>query len=177
VSHFLSEDVAIQIAITPADGTASTDDALGAIVDMSGFDGVMAVVHMGTIASGAVTSLKWQQGEASNMSDAADLLASGQPIYDDDDNKVFYTDLLRPRERYVRLVIDRGSQNAVVASAVYFKYRARKRPVTHGSNVSGEQLLGIAEGSAVISSVSPSASVSPSSSTSPSSSASSSPSE
>jgi hypothetical protein len=172
VAHYLSEEVAIEIGVTTANGASGTSDITGVTVDMAGFDGIMAVVAMGPITSGAVTSIKWQQGADSAMGDAADLLASGQPIYDTDDNKVFYTDLIKPQERYVRVYVDRATQAATVGSVVYLKYRARRRPVTHGSNVSGEQLNGIAEGNAVISSTSPSASLSPSASASPSSSAS-----
>jgi hypothetical protein len=172
VANYLSEEVAVEIGVTTANGASGTSDITGVTTDMAGFDGIMAVVAMGPITSGAVTSIKWQQGADSAMGDAADLLASGQPIYDTDDNKVFYTDLIKPQERYVRIYVDRATQAATVGSVVYLKYRASRLPVTHGSNVSGEQLTGLAEGNAVISSTSPSASLSPSASASPSSSAS-----
>ena len=76
------------------------------------------------------------------------MLGTGQTIADTDDEKVFYIDLYKPRERYVRLVVDRGTQNAVVASAEYEQYGARNEPVTHGSNVSGETHISPAEGTA-----------------------------
>ncbi len=168
MSEYLSENVALQIAITPANGVAGTADINGDIVDTAGYDGVMAIVTFGVITSGAVTSVKWQQDTAVAMGGAADLLQSGVAVLDTDDNKTFYLDLGKPRERYVRIVVDRGTQNAVVASATYLLYRARRRPVTHGTNVSGEQWVAPAEGLAVIASTSPSASQSPSASASPS---------
>lgn len=168
MSHYLSEEVAVEIGVTTAAGASGTSAITGATADMAGYDGIMAVVTLGPITSGAVTSIKWQQGAAAAMGDAADLLASGQYILDTDDNKVIYSDLLKPQERYVRLMVSRATQAATIGSVVYLKYRSRKRPVTHGTNVAGEQLIAIVEGNAVLSSTSPSASLSPSASASPS---------
>lgn len=100
------------------------------------------------ITSGAVTSIKAQQDSASGMGTAADLLGTAQTIADTDDEKTFYIDIKSPRERYVRLVVDRGTQNAVVASATYVQYGPKTAPTTHGSNVSGEAFVGVAEGTA-----------------------------
>lgn len=141
----------VSIAIAPAAGVAATTDIEGAVLDMQGFEGVLMVVTFGAITGSAVTSIKAQQGALANMSDAADLLGTGQTIADDDDEQTFYIDLFRPQERYVRLYVDRGTQNAVVASATYIQYgiqSARKAPVTHGTNVSGETHISPAEGTA-----------------------------
>lgn len=144
----LSTETELSLAISPADGTAATTDINGAIVDTQDGRAVQAIVVMGTITSGAVTSLKWQQGATSNLSDAADLEGSAQTIADTRSNKVFYSDLVRPTERYVRLVIDRGTQNAVVAGAVYQLYQLKKEAGTHSSDVTGELLVSPAEGTA-----------------------------
>lgn len=144
----LGKDTKITIAITPTEGAAGTTDINGAILDMQGYENVLAIVTFGAITAGAVTSIKMQQDTASNMSSAADLADTGQTIADTDDGKTFYIDLIKPQERYVRLVVDRGTQNAVVASAIYLQYNGVKMPVTHGSNVSGETLISPAEGTA-----------------------------
>jgi hypothetical protein len=106
------------------------------------------VVTMGAITAGAVTSIKAQQGAAPAMGDAADLAGTGQAIADSDDEKVFYIDVYQPAERYVRLVVDRGTQNAVVASAEYLQYEPRKAPVAHAAGVLGELHVSPAEGTA-----------------------------
>lgn len=145
----LINELKITQAITPTAGAAGTTDINGATLDMAGFEGVLMVVTMGAITGSAVTSIKAQQGAASNLSDAADLLGSSQTIADTDDDKVFYINLHRPAERYVRLVVDRGTQNAVVASAEYFQYGAKTLPVaSHGTGVAGEQHVSPAEGTA-----------------------------
>lgn len=144
----LSKQVAISQAITPTAGAAGTDDINGATLDMAGFEGVLIEVTFGAITAGAATSIKAQQGAASNLSDAADLAGTAQTIADDDDGQIFYIDLYRPTERYVRVVVDRGTQNAVVASATYLQYGAHDQPVSHGATVSGELHISPAEGTA-----------------------------
>lgn len=145
----LSKNVKITQAITPTNGAAGTTDINGVTLDMQGYDGVLMIFTMGAITGGAVTSIKAQQGAASNLSDAADLAGTGQTIADTDDEKVFYIDLYRPAKRYVRGVVDRGTQNAVVASATYIQYKGKKCPVAaHGTNVSGELHISPAEGTA-----------------------------
>jgi hypothetical protein len=141
----LSEDVKITSALDYASGTA---DRSGATLDMKGYDGVLMVVKLATVAAGAVTSIKAQQGAASNLSDAADLAGTAQSIADDDDNEVYYIDLYQPRERYVRLVVDKDGSNACAESAVYIQYKGRTAPTTHAAGVTGEGHVAPAEGTA-----------------------------
>jgi hypothetical protein len=144
----LSKNTKISQAVTVTAGAAGTSAINGATLDMSGFEGVLIIVRMGAIVSGAVTSIKAQQDSASGMGTAADLLGTSQTIADTDDEKTYYIDIKNPRERYVRLVVSRGTQNATVSSAEYIQYGAKTLPTTHGSNVSGEAFVGVAEGTA-----------------------------
>ena len=144
----LSKAVKITQAITPAAGAAGSTDIEGAVIDMAGFEGVLMVVTFGEITGSAATAVRAQQGAAANLSDAADLLGTAQTVADNDDGDTFYIDLYRPLERYVRVVVDRATQNAVVASATYFQYGASDLPVTHGATVNGELHVSPAEGTA-----------------------------
>lgn len=145
----LIKNTKITQAIAPGSGGAGTSDINGTTLDMSGAEGVLVVVTMGGIDSSAVTSIKVQSGAASDMSDAADLTGTGQTVADSDDDKVFYIDISKPAERYVRVVVDRGTANAIVASANYIQYGSRKVAVSsHGSGVSGEAHVSPAEGTA-----------------------------
>ncbi len=92
----LAQKNKITQAIAPAAGVAGTTDINGATLDMSGFEGVLMKVTFGAITASAVTSIKAQQGAASDLSDTADLLGTGQTIADTDDEKVFYIDLYKP---------------------------------------------------------------------------------
>lgn len=144
----LSKNDKITQVITPTAGAAGTTDINGTTIDMQGFERVLFILTMGAIVSGAVTSIKAQQGAASDMSDAADLAGTKVTIADDDDEEVFYVEVDKPRERYVRLVVDRATQNATVAAAVAIQSGARKAPTSHGTGVSGETHVSPAEGTA-----------------------------
>lgn len=149
--------MSVQSAITPTAGAAGTTDINGSVVDMANFQQVVAVVYMGAITAGAVTSVKWQQGDVvddadapTDITDAADLAGTGITIAADDDEEIFTSTLICPSDRYVRIVVDRGTQNAVVASAVYHKFGARTHPTTISvdDSVTFERHVTPAEGTA-----------------------------
>jgi len=143
----LGQNVLISSAITPAAGVAGTTDINGTTLDMKNYEGVLMVARMGVITATAVTSIKAQQGDESDLSDAADLLGTGITIAADDDNEIFVIDLGKPSKRYVRLVCDRGTANAVI-DATYIQYTGKKAPVTQGSGVTLETHVSPAEGTA-----------------------------
>ena len=143
----LIPNVAIVPCVTVAAGAAGTSAINGSVIDFSGFDGGLIVVNTGPIVTGAVTSIKFQHGAASDLGDAADVAGTSQTIADDDDNEVFYIDVSRPTKRYGRLVVSRATQNAtVVANAIL--YGARVAPVTQASGVAGEIHVGKIAGTA-----------------------------
>lgn len=148
--ELLSEEVKVTQCINATTGAAGTTAINGATLDMSGYEGVLFLCVMGAITATAVTSLKAQQGNASNMSDAADLAGTGITIADDDDNQVFVLDVYRPQERYVRPVVSRGTANAVVQSCLAVQYGARSRPTVINVTdlVTAEKHVSPAEGTA-----------------------------
>lgn len=134
----LSKRSKLEIAITPTNGAAGTTDINGSAADLtaSGASGVLFEVAFGAITATAVTSIK-AQGSNDNSS-WSDLEGTAQAIADTDDEKVFYIDLYRPIHRYNRVVVDRGTANAVVAVALNHHYGLREQLPTHGTGVSGE---------------------------------------
>ncbi len=71
----------------------------------------------------------------------ADLEGTDVAIADDDDNKLAVLDVYRPQERYVRLVVNRATQNAVIDGVIALQYKGRKAPVTHDvTTVAGAEL-------------------------------------
>jgi len=127
----LSKNVKItRVSNAVAAGTTEID---GAVIDMQGFEGVQFAVSFGTITSGAVTSIKLQHGDAANLSDAADLAGTAMTVADTDDNKMFVIDCYRPLKRYVRCVVLRATQNAVVDGISATQYSARVKPCTNDS--------------------------------------------
>lgn len=117
---------------------ASTDITPTYDVDMQNFEGCMFVVEMGTITSGAVTSIKIQQSSDDGDTDAySDLEGTSVTVADDDDDLIFWIDIYKPQKRYLRLIVDRGTQNAEVDSILAIQYGPRVQPTTHDATTVG----------------------------------------
>ncbi len=126
------------------------DTQTGTAIDMSGWDGVLFVFFFGTITSSAVTTIKAQQGAASNGSDAADLAGTEQSVADTDDNKIAMIDIRRPSKRYVRPAVTRATANVVIDGVVAVLYRGEMTPAAaHSTAVRvAERFNSPAEGTA-----------------------------
>lgn len=122
----------------------TTDVTPSAGIDMQGFLGCLFLVAFGTITSGAVTSIKVQQSSDDGVADDyTDLASTSVSVADTDDNKIFYLDIYRPTKRYLKLIVDRGTQNAVVDGITAIQYGPSKQPTTHDSStVGGGELHG-----------------------------------
>lgn len=143
----LSQNAVIRTALDHAEASA---DREGAEFDMQGFEGVLMVVKFGDIAAGAATSIKAQQDTATGMASAADLEDTKITVAADDDNQIFIIDLYRPRERFVRVYVDKDAANNTEEMAFYIGYGAREMPVvqTLADEVTYELHVSPAEGTA-----------------------------
>ena len=121
---------------------AGTTEQNGSVIDMSGFEGVQFIALFGALTATQVTSLKVQQGDASDGSDMADLAGSlHTALGDTDGNKCLVTDLFRPQKRYVRAVVKRGTANAVIDGVIALQYSPRVEPATNDTTVKATKLL------------------------------------
>lgn len=128
---------------------AGATNVNGTVLDMANWDGVILVALFGAIVSGAATSFKVQQGQQSNLSDAADLAGSSITVADTDDNKVLVSDIYRPQERYLRPVVLRATQNATIDGVIAIRYKGRKAPsVLDATVLAAEYHQSPAEGTA-----------------------------
>ena len=128
---------------------AGTTDINSTGIDMQNFEGVAFEVLFGAITAGAVTSIKLQQSDDDGSSDAySDLEGSAVTVADDDDNQVFIAEVYRPRKRWVRAVVDRATQNAVVDGIVARQYSPRQLPVSQPPTTTQEVNISPAEGTA-----------------------------
>lgn len=120
---------------------AGTSDQNGTVIDMQNFDSVAFIVMFGAIVAGAVTSIKAQQGTQVGGGDMADLLGTAITVADSDDTSMAILEIKRPRERYVRVVVDRGTQNATIDGAIAIQSGPRVKPTTHdATTVLGSEL-------------------------------------
>lgn len=138
----------ISSAITPTAGAAGTSAITGTTIDSANAEGVLFVVRMGAIVSGAVTSLKVQHSDTTTSGDFVDVAGTSQTIGDTDDEEIFVVDIKKPAKRYVRLVVSRATQNATVASAEALVYGNRYAPVTQPSGTNVESFGAPASGTA-----------------------------
>lgn len=145
----LSKEAAIQQVITPTAGAAGQTAINSSSVDLQNYRSVQFMIAMGAITAGATTSVKAQQSSDDGVGDAfSDLEGTNQAIADSDDGDIFYIDVVRPTKRYVRVVVSRADQDAVVAVGIAQAYDPRKMPVSHGAVVNGETHISPAEGTA-----------------------------
>ena len=101
---------------------SGTADRTGAIMDMSGWSGILITAVVAAVGGGATYSIKAQQDTASGGGSMADLLGTGITIADDDDDQIFQIDIYKPLERYVRVYVDKDTSNTCAESVIYTLY-------------------------------------------------------
>ena len=127
----LSKDVKVIRVMNAV--AAGTTDQNGSAVDMQNFEGVVFIASLGALTATQVTQMKAQQSSDNGSPDTfADLTGTlTAAMADDDDNQCIVLDIYRPRERYVRPVLLRGTANAVIDGITAIQYGPRKKPTTH----------------------------------------------
>lgn len=100
------------------------------VLDTQGANGARFLTAFGAIVAGAVTSVKIQQGNLADGSDMADLEGTSITVADDDDNQVVVHEIHNPRERYLRVVVLRATQNSTVDAIVAELIRPRVSPTS-----------------------------------------------
>lgn len=144
----MSKGVKISSMITPTAGASGSSDINGSTLDMSNFEAVLMEIRLGAIEASCAISIKAQQGDESDLSDASDLEGTSVAVAVTDDEKTKFLDLVKPTKRYVRGVVLRATGNGTVAGASYKQYGPKKKPVTQGTNVAGETHVSPDEGTA-----------------------------
>jgi hypothetical protein len=128
---------------------AGTSDLTSDVIDTAGYEGVRILLGFGVITTGALTSAKVAQCDTSGGS-YADLEGTKVTVADDDDSQVVVIDIHRPRERYLEVLIDRGTQNAVVDFCIVEYYGSSTIPAANSDAtvVATELHVSPAEGTA-----------------------------
>lgn len=124
--------------------TAATSAVESTGVDMAGYEGVLFVTSFGTAA--ANNTIKAAQG-ADNSADWEDL--TGTSVASGTSDEDVWVDVFRPRDRYVRVEIARGT-SSTLESIWAIQYGARTAPVdnTTSGTIIGEAHQEPAEGTA-----------------------------
>jgi hypothetical protein len=137
----LSDMIYVVPAITPTAGLAAATVVSGSSLDLEVYSAnrVLIVVQMGAIVSGAATSLKVESDDNTNFSSAQDITGTAQTIADTKDDTCFLVDVINPPERFLRISVSRGTQNATV-SAIYLVYGTRTNVTQVAASVSGLEI-------------------------------------
>ena len=113
---------------------AGTTDINSSAIDMEGFTSVVFATLFGTITSGAATSLKVQAATDSAFTTPVDLVGPTVTVLDTHDNMMSLIEVIKPQDyRYLRLVVDRGTQNAVVDAILAAQVHSKKEPTSQDS--------------------------------------------
>lgn len=132
-----------------AAGTTDITDATA--VDMAGYDACRFIFSFGAITSGAATHVAVAALDTSSPTPGTDDLAGSKiTVADTADDTLFIIDIVRPRYRYLRPFVDRGTQNAVVNCIIAEQYRkVGVLPITKDATVTGQEIhVSTAQGTA-----------------------------
>ena len=134
------KDTGIQRASNAA--VAGTSTITGSTIDMTQYpSGITFVALLGTLTSGNVSTLKAQQGDASNGSDAVDITGASAASADTMSNKLLVVEVKYPTKRYVRFVLTRATANAVVDGVLAIPWGARLAPHSADSTIGASALV------------------------------------
>lgn len=116
-----------------AAGTGDTQN--GDTIDTLDYESVLFAVFFGAITATAVTTIKVQEGAASDGSDMADIANTSVSVPDTGDNEVWLSyEIFRPTKRYVRVTVTRATANAVINGAFVMLARGGFLPPVKGAN-------------------------------------------
>lgn len=105
---------------------------------MTGYESILFITAFGTLTANAVSGCHLEGSDDDGSTDAYSALeGSGITIADDKDNGLVLVECVKPLKKYIRLVVDRATANAVIDSVVALQYNARKEPVTQPASVVG----------------------------------------
>lgn len=117
---------------------AGTSNVNSSSLDMANFTNVVFIASIGTITATAVTGIKAQ--ESDDNSTWADLANTAVAVADTQSNKMALLEVIRPIKRYIRLVVTRGTANAVIDGVIAIQFAERKQPVTQDTTVAASEV-------------------------------------
>lgn len=134
MESFLGTNKVVRVSNAVAAGTSdSNSDG----VDCAGFNSVTFLGLLGAIVSGGAQSIKVQGSD--DNSTFSDLEGTAYTVADTDDNKVAAVEIIRPKNRYNRLVIKRATQNTTIDGVVAILSNAQVLPVTPSTTTLGNE--------------------------------------
>lgn len=136
----LIHDVKVTTYAPTATGTTTITQTTG--LDMSGFDGALLVIRLGSPATN--NNIRVSQCDTTGGT-YADLL--GTLVGNHATDNPLVVDIYRPKEQFLKYVVTRGTTTTIDTLA-WVQYNTRVRPVTQPSGTQVETFVAPAEGTA-----------------------------
>lgn len=126
---------------------ASNTDDNSAILDMSGYDGVMFICTITASLNTGVATLTVENNTANADSGMTAINGAVATATDAGGNalvgKCLIVDVYKPQKRYVQAVRTSAVANITFGDMVAIRYKGKKKPVTQGATVSAStQVVG-----------------------------------
>lgn len=114
---------------------AGTTDQTTDWIDTQGFHHIEFTALFGTLTAGQATTTKLQYSD-DNSTSAGDVAGSATAaLADGDSDTIVRSGIYRPTHRYVRMLIDRGTANAVISGVLARLSNTEEQPVTQDATV------------------------------------------
>lgn len=135
--HSMIKNAVMSVAYTLIAAASNTDQKT-AVLDMSGFDGVIFMTPITADVSGGVATLDVHQNAADSTSGSSAIAGAtdtGTSTGSSLAGKMLVVDVYKPALRYVMGRIRSATQNITFGPTVAIRYRAKKKPVTADATV------------------------------------------
>ena len=119
---------------------ASTDSNT-AILDMSGFDGVVFVTPVTTATAGSVVTLTVEANTANSDSGMAAITGAVATKTSPANGTLLVVDVYRPQKRYVQGVITSATQVATFDATIAIQYSGSKMPLAEAATIADQTIV------------------------------------
>jgi hypothetical protein len=123
-------------------GNANNTDSNTAILDMSGFDGVLFVAPITDCVQAGVATLTVESNAANSDAGMAAITGAAatatSAANDDLNGKCLVVDVFSPQKRYVQAVVTSATQNIAFGDVIAIQYRGRKAPVSVAASIASQ---------------------------------------
>lgn len=139
----LSKNVKIAV-VAALVAAANNTDQKSAVLDMSGWDGVLFVTPIDDSVATGVATLQVQQNDENTSVGAANLVgavASAVCAVNDDLNaKALIVDVYKPMQRYVLANVKSATANIAFGGTIAIQYRGSKLPADQAASILAQVL-------------------------------------
>lgn len=119
---------------------ASTDSNT-AILDMSGFDGVIFITPVTTATTGSVVALTVESSTTNADTYMAAITGAAATKTSPADGTLLVVDVYRPLKRYVQGVITSATQVATFDATIAIQYSGSKMPISEAATIADQTVV------------------------------------